>query len=138
MSRFETTIRNHRNELPQVVDAVDRFAAEHRLSSDVTSDLQVALDEILTNIIEYGYTDDGEHEIQIRLKMVGNALEAMIEDDGVPFDPLRSSAPDVTAPLEERRVGGLGIHFVRNLMSEIVYDRVEGRNRLVLRKKLKN
>lgn len=136
MSQIETTIRNRREEFPRVVDAVDRFAAEHRLSDDVVGDMQVALDEVLTNIVEYGYTDDADHEIRIRLRVIENVLEATIEDDGVPFNLLESPAPDVTAPLSERRVGGLGIHFVKNLMNEISYDRAGGRNRLVLRKNL--
>lgn len=136
MSQTETTIRNRREEISRVVDAVDRFAAEHRLSVDDVGDLQVALDEILTNIVDYGYTDDADHEIRIRLQVIGNVLEATIVDDGFAFNPLESQAPDVRAPLHERRVGGLGIHFVKNLMTEITYDRVDGRNLLVLRKNL--
>jgi len=136
LSQTETTIRNRREEFSRVVDAVDRFAAEHRLSVDDVGDLQVALDEILTNIVDYGYTDDSDHEIRIRLQVIGNVLEATIVDDGFAFNPLESQAPDVRAPLHERRVGGLGIHFVKNLMTEITYDRVDGRNLLVLRKNL--
>ena len=68
--------------------------------------------------------------------MSPEALEAEVEDDGRPFDPLGVPAPDLQAPLPERRVGGLGIHFVRRLMSEVRYARVDGRNRLVLRKRL--
>lgn len=136
MSRCEILIRNHRDEFPRVVEAVDRFAAEHKLSGDVVRDLQVALDEILTNIVAYGYTGDADHEIRIRLRVIDNVLEATIEDDGVPFNPLERKTPNVSAPLDERRVGGLGIHFVKNLMNEIVYDRVNGRNRLVLKRNL--
>jgi anti-sigma regulatory factor (Ser/Thr protein kinase) len=136
MNQNETAIRNRREEFPRVVDAVDRFAAKHRLSQGVVEDMQVALDEILTNIVDYGYTDDADHEIRIRLRLIDNVLEAAIEDDGFPFNPLESQAPDVGAPLSGRRVGGLGIHFVKNLMTEIVYDRVGDRNLLVLRKNL--
>jgi len=137
MNQSETTIRNRREELAQVVDAVDRFADEHRLAKNVVGDLQVALSEILTNIVDYGYTDDAEHEIRIRLRVIGNVLEATIEDDGIPFNPLQKDAPDVSAPLKERRIGGLGIHFVKNLMDETRYDRVGDQNCLVLRKNLK-
>ncbi|MBI3919204.1 MAG: ATP-binding protein [Betaproteobacteria bacterium] len=136
MSQTETAIRNCREEFPRVVDAVDRFAAEHRLSQGVVGDMQVALDEILTNIVDYGYTDHADHEIRIRLRVIDNVLEAAIEDDGFPFNPLESHAPDVSAQLSERRAGGLGIHFVKNLMTEIIYDRVGNRNLLVLRKNL--
>ena len=136
MNQTETTIRNRREELTRVVDAVDRLAAEHHLAAQVVGDMQVALDEILTNIMDYGYSDDAEHEIRIRLRVVDNMVEATVEDDGVPFNPLESAAPDTRAPLRERKMGGVGVHFVKNLMSEVRYDRVGDRNRLVLKKKL--
>ncbi|HSE00101.1 MAG TPA: ATP-binding protein [Burkholderiales bacterium] len=136
MSQIETTIRNRREELRKVVEAVDRIAAEHYLDADVVGDMQVALDEVLKNIVDYGYTDDAEHEIRIRLRVLDSAIEATIEDDGVPFNPLESAVPDTRAPLRERRIGGIGLHFVKNLMSEVSYNRIDDRNRLVLRKKL--
>lgn len=136
MGQIETTIRNRREELRKVIEAVDRIAAEHHLDADVVGDMQVALDEVLKNIVDYGYTDDAEHEIRMRLRVVDSAIEATIEDDGVPFNPLESAVPDTRAPLRERRIGGIGLHFVKNLMSEVSYNRIGDRNRLVLRKKL--
>lgn len=138
MSHCEIMIRNRRDEFPRIVDAIDRFAAEHRLSGNVISDLQIALDEILTNIVDYGYTDEADHEIRILLRIVGNVLEAIIEDDGIEFDPLAISAPDINSSLHERRAGGLGLHFVRNLTSDVAYERIGFRNRLVLKKLLKS
>jgi serine/threonine-protein kinase RsbW len=136
MNQAETTIRNRREEFARVIDAVDRLAAECHLAAEVVGDMQVALDEVLTNIVDYGYTDDAEHEITIRLSVADNVLEAIIEDDGVPFNPLESAALNTRAPLRERRIGGVGLHFVKNLMSEVSYDRVGDCNRLVLKKNL--
>ncbi|MGH8647980.1 MAG: ATP-binding protein [Burkholderiales bacterium] len=136
MSQPVTTIRNRREEFTRVVEAVDRLAAEHHLAPEVVGDMQIALDEVLTNIVDYGYTDAAEHEIRIRLRVLDNVIEATIDDDGIPFNPLESAAPDTRAPLPERRIGGVGLHFVKNLMSEVSYDRIGGRNFLVLRKKL--
>lgn len=136
MNRIETKIRNRREEFARIVDAVDRFAAEHHLAPDIVGDIQVALDEVLTNIVDYGYTDDAEHEIRVCLRRDEDVLEATVEDDGVPFNPLESAEPDTRAPLHERRIGGIGLHFVRNLMIEVSYKRVGGYNRLVLRKTL--
>lgn len=136
MTPIETTIVNRRDDLARVPSFVDRVGAEYHLVPEVLADIQVALDEILTNILDYGYTDDEEHEIRIRFQVLGSVLEAVIEDDGMPFDPLASAAPDVSAPLHERHVGGLGLHFVKNLMDEVTYDRVGDRNRLVLKKRL--
>jgi serine/threonine-protein kinase RsbW len=66
--------------------------------------------------------------------VLDNAIEATIEDDGVPFNPLDIAAPDTRAPLRERRIGGVGLHFVKNLMSEVSYNRIGSHNRLVLRR----
>lgn len=136
MIQTEMTIRNRREEFPRVVSAVDRLADEHRLAAEVVGDIQVALDEVLTNIVDYGYTDEAEHEIRVCLNVLGGVFEATVEDDGVPFNPLEIAAPDTSATLRERRIGGVGLHFLKSLMSEIRYDRIGNRNRLVLRKKL--
>lgn len=137
MSTIEITIVNRRAEFARVTSVVDQLGVEHRLPREVIADVCVALDEILTNITDYAYTDDAEHEIHIRFEVLDNVLEVVIEDGGAPFNPLAIPAPDVSAPLRERRVGGVGIHFVRNLMDEVVYDRVGDRNRLVLRKRFR-
>jgi serine/threonine-protein kinase RsbW len=136
MNQTETTIRNRREEFARVVDTVDKFADEHHLAAEIVGDVQVALDEVLTNIVDYGYTDDADHEIRIHLRVGDRVLEAIVEDDGVPFNPLESATPDTSAPLQERRIGGVGLHFVKNLMDEVSYDRVGDRNRLVLKKYL--
>lgn len=136
MNEVEAVIRNRRDDLIRVQRAVDQLAAECHLAPPVVGDIQVALDEIVTNIMDYGYDDKGEHEIRIFLKVLGNILEATVEDDGVPFNPLGIAVPDTRSALRDRKVGGVGIHFVKNLMSEVTYDRVGDWNRLVLRKKL--
>lgn len=136
MTEAETTIRNRREDFVRVRETLDRIAADQRLAAGAVADMQVALDEIMTNIVDYGYTDGGEHEIRVRVRVLDNALEATIEDDGQPFNPLERPTPDTHAPLRERRIGGVGLHFVRNLMTDVRYDRVGDRNRLVLRKQL--
>ncbi len=96
----------------------------------------MALDEVLTNIIKYGYADERVHEISVKLMVEDGVLVAEIEDDGVSFDPLTLPRPDVSSPLRERQVGGVGIHFVRKLMHEVSYRRVANHNRLVFKKRL--
>lgn len=133
MGAVETSILNKIRDLARMPDLVERFAAEHQLSPDAVFGMNVALDEMLSNIIKYGYTDDAIHEIRVRLSVDGPMVVFEIEDDGRPFDPLAAPAVDVEAPVEERRVGGLGIHIVRQLMREMDYARVAGRNRLVMK-----
>jgi serine/threonine-protein kinase RsbW len=130
---IETSILNKIRDLSRMPDVVAQLAEEQGLSDDVVFGLNVALDEMLSNIIKYGYTDDAIHEIRIRLSVADAVLTAEIEDDGQAFDPCAAAPVDVDAPLEERKVGGLGIHIVRKLMTEVGYERINGRNRLVMK-----
>ena len=98
-------------------------------------DLNLALEEILTNIISYGYTDNREHEIKVRLSVQPGEVKAEVEDDGQPFNPLAAPEADTTQSLEERTIGGLGIHLVRKLMDGLEYKRQGDRNLLTIRKK---
>ena len=133
MSTIETSILNKIRDLSRMPELVAQLAADEGLSDDVVFGVNVALDEMLSNIIKYGYTDDAIHEIHIRLSVNGEVLVAEIEDDGQPFDPCAAAPVDIDAPMEERKVGGLGIHIVRNLCTEVGYARVNGRNRLVMK-----
>ena len=87
---------------------VDELASTHHLVPDVVADVNVALDEVLTNIIAHGHDDGGVHEIRIRLTVDEDAIEAEVLDDGKPFNLTAMPPPDLGAPLRERRVGGLG------------------------------
>ena len=134
---IEITIVNQGSELARVAGLLDRLGAEHHPAPEVVADMQLALDEVLTSISDYAYNSNAEHKIHICSQVLDNTLEAVIEDDGAPFDPLAISAPDIRAPLHALHVSGVGIHFVRNLMDEVTYDRVGERNRLVLRMRFK-
>ena len=133
MSTIETSILNKIRDLSRMPEVVAQLAEQHGLSEDAVFSINVALDEMLSNIIKYGYTDDAIHEIRIRLSVGDTMLVAEIEDDGQPFDPCAAGPVDVDAPMEDRKVGGLGIHIVRQLMEEVGYARVDGRNRLVMK-----
>jgi len=122
--------------MSHVEQVIDRAASEYGLSNAVQTDLRIALDEVVTNILKYAYADDGVHELTIRCELRDGSLETTIEDDGVAFDPLLVPAPDLRAPIETRKVGGLGVHFVKNLMSAVRYERTQGRNRLTLSQRL--
>ena len=136
MRTVETTIANRRDELARVTRIVEDLAVTHHLARDVVVDLNVALDEVLTNILSYGYDDDRVHEIHIRLSLDREAVEVEVVDDGRAFDPTTLAPPDLSRALRDRPVGGLGMHFVRSLMSEVTYARTAGRNRLVLKRRL--
>ena len=94
----------------------------------------LALDEVLANVITHGFEDSAEHEIIVRLDLESDSVRVAVEDEGVAFNPLNSPEPDLTLPLELRPIGGLGIHLVRNIMDELDYQRREGRNCLFMKK----
>lgn len=126
------------DEIGRVAATLDDLAARLALPADAVVDMQVALDEILANVVSYAYPGGhgGAHRIRVVLAARPEVLEAEITDDGAPFDPLSTGVPERDAPIEQRRIGGLGLHFVRNLISEVEYRRVGSRNVLLLRKLL--
>jgi serine/threonine-protein kinase RsbW len=95
---------------------------------------ELALEEILANIISYGYADDREHEITVSLDAQPGEVRVDVEDDGRPFNPLESPEPYTGDSLEDRPVGGLGIHLVRALMDGLEYRRQGDRNLLTMKK----
>jgi PAS domain S-box-containing protein len=128
-----------RNEISQVgvgIDEVDSFLSAHGLEARFRSRLSVVLDELLNNIVSYAYEDDDEHEILLVLELSGPRLVLTISDDGIPFNAFAAPPPDTSASLEEREIGGLGIHIVRELMDEVDYHRGIGRNIVTVTKRL--
>lgn len=108
--------------------AIERFGKEHGLATEIIDGVNIALDELVANVVRHAH-DDGEiHRIDIAVRIEDDHLLVEIADDGRPFNPLDRPPPDIEAPLEERPVGGLGIHFVRTLMDEVGYRRDAGRN----------
>ena len=102
------------------------------LGAKVLHDLNLALEEILANIISYGYMDKRKHEIRVSLSVQPGQIRVDVEDDGQPFNPLEAPKVDTTKPLEERTVGGLGIHLVRKLMDGHEYRREKEKNLLTM------
>jgi serine/threonine-protein kinase RsbW len=129
-------VANDISEVDRLLRSVSQFCGEHGLSSEIEGDLSLALEEIVVNVILYGHPEGGKHEILVWLSLEKNYVIATVEDDGVPFNPLEAPEPDLDSPIETRPIGGLGIHLVRNITHGLEYRRIEGRNRLVIRKHL--
>ena len=96
--------------------------------------INLGLDELFTNIISYGFEDESEHQIKFSLVKDKETLVVQVEDDGKPFNPLDVASPEVSLELDEVNIGGMGIHLIKKMMDDIVYQRVEGKNKLVLKK----
>jgi len=98
-------------------------------------EINLGLDELFTNIISYGFEDEIEHQIKFSLAKDKETLVVQVEDDGIPFNPLEAKCPDAAAQdLDSINIGGLGIHLVKKMMDDIDYQRVKGKNRLILKK----
>jgi len=118
---IELRLKNDIAEVPRLAAIVDEFCARHALSPAIANKFNLAFDEALTNIISYAYSDGKEHEIVVCLAIADGAMSAELADDGRFFDPLQLKPPDTTAPIEERKIGGLGVYFIKSLMDDVRY-----------------
>src|SRR5882724_6245277 len=124
MQRAEMRIANRREQMGQVATMVEEFGARCAIPGSIVNDLNVVLDEMLINTISYGYPEGQQAEIVVRLSFDAGRVEAEIEDDASAFNPLEAAPSGLGLSLRERKVGGVGILFVRNLMDEVAYSRV--------------
>lgn len=138
MESFRRNIwmRNTLADLERAMREADESLKGAGASFDLIRTVNLGLEEVISNVIKYGYDDRGEHVIEI--SVTSNASEMLIEitDDGHAFDPLAQAAPNIRKPAEQREPGGLGIEFLRRLFDQLEYRREDGRNKLSLRKRL--
>lgn len=128
------TVVNQRSEIERLSRFVEAFGETNHLAPDLTFAMNLALDEVLTNIILHGYDDQREHSISVHLSLDADSLSARIEDDGRPFNPLDVPPVDLDAVIEDRPIGGLGLHIVRSTMDVLEYQRGGDRNILTMQK----
>lgn len=127
-------IKNDMQELNRLTEIIELFCKKNKLNLRFTFQLNLIFEEIITNIVSYGYSDEVEHKIQIELDVLNNYLFCSIIDDGSAFDPLIVDKPKLDEGVEERKIGGLGIHFVKTMIDDISYERIEGKNTLNFKK----
>src|SRR5262245_33933777 len=132
----ELTLANRPSEVEWLISSLERFGHDHRIPESVVQAVTLALDEVITNTISYGYDDQVPHEIRVHLTLADGRLSAEVEDDARPFNPLTAPRPDLTSPVEARPVGGLGVHLVRSMMDQVDYRRESGKNHLIMSKRL--
>ena len=126
-------LKNHLSELARVAEEIEAHGEARDWPAKWILNINLSLDELITNTVSYGYRDADEHEIRITLTEQDRSIVVVVEDDAIAFDPFTSApAPDLEAGVEERRIGGLGVYFVKTLMDEVAYERVDGVNRITL------
>jgi len=137
---FQMTFGADPGAVAVAVERFGEFAEAHALPTPVRRSIQVALDEFVYNPIVYGFPrleeGPGEGKGEVRVELDGDRVRVTISDNGPPFDPLAFADPDTDLSVEERGIGGLGIHLVRQMMDEVSYQRRDGANVVVLVKRL--
>jgi anti-sigma regulatory factor (Ser/Thr protein kinase) len=128
-------VRNALDAIQPASQAAEAWLRERGSPPDAGYFVSLAIEELVTNSIKYGYDDAAEHLIEIVLSIMQRVLTVQFVDDGRAFDPSLVPAPDLTQPLEDRPVGGLGIHLLRELTDSMSYERRDGANRLTLTKR---
>lgn len=111
---------------------VEQALADLKVPESQRGKLMMALDEVLTNVVLYAYPKERVGKVSVCIRRDDNAITAEIVDCGQPFDPTAYPEPDISLPIEERPIGGLGIHMVRNLVTGLKYSREAGANHLIL------
>ena len=127
------TLLNDLAAVPDAAERVEAFCRDRGIPRRIAHRFSLALDESLTNAVSHAFPDGGSHRIDVRVEHRGSYLSATVSDDGTAFDPLAQPPPDVHAPIEERTVGGLGIHLLRSLTDAVEYRRLGDRNNLTFR-----
>ena len=132
------TLPNDVHQLPQLADFVDGVCEDMGFDASTTMQMNLAIEEAVVNVMNYAYPPGTKGDVQIEAQANDVRLKFVICDRGTPFDPTAKEVVDTTLSVEERPIGGLGIHLVRQLMDSINYERLDGQNILTLRKNLKN
>jgi anti-sigma regulatory factor (Ser/Thr protein kinase) len=135
---FQMTVGGQLSEVARFHAAFVEFATAHAVPTEVRRNLQVVLDELLANIVSYGLAgrEGGEAQVQVALSDEGVAVT--LSDNGAAFDPFARVAPDTTLSIEDRQIGGLGIHLVKQMMDEVSYARRDNQNVTTIMKRFTN
>ncbi len=137
VSVFRQTMLNRLAAIPVVQMAFERYVSQWERAKPLIPTLNMALDDLLNNIVQYAFPNDPtEHTIAVEGEVRDECVTLTMTDDGIPFNPLTVATPDLSLLLHEREIGGLGIHLVRSMFDEVTYHRNVGRNVLTVKKKL--
>lgn len=129
-------VRNSRDAIAPASERAEAWLLRQAPSPEALYFVLLAIEELVTNCIAYGYDDGGEHIIVIVLSVTDQVLTMIVIDDGHPFDPLAVPSPDLSLDIQDRPIGGLGIFLLRELCDQIAYERRGDTNRLTLTKQM--
>lgn len=137
-TRLTRKITNELHSLESLMNATTNFLEDHGVDGQTVYRVNLALEEMVTNIIKYGYDDYESHDIDVCLEIFPGEVVAVIEDDGHEFNPLAQEKSTTAVPLDEQPLGGLGIHLIKQLVGHMSYKRDGDRNILEIRAQRKD
>ena len=132
--RKEICIKNKVSELEKVAQFIEEIGEELGLSMELQMNLNLVMEEMVTNVIFYAYPQDEEADIELLAKSDGKELTFVLSDQGKEFDPTAKEDNDLSVNPAERELGGMGIFIVKNIMNKVTYQRLEGKNLLTMTK----
>lgn len=128
-------IVNSFDAIPAANDTATAWLEANDVSPGAAYLANLAIEELVTNSIKYGYDDSAQHEVEVTLAIDSGALVITVVDDGHAFDPLAQAAPDTEMAMADRPIGGLGIHLLRKMSDTMTYERRDHQNRVTMTKK---
>ena len=132
--RKEICIKNNVTELEKVAQFIEEIGEELGLSMELQMNLNLVMEEMVTNVIFYAYPQGEEADIELLAKSDGKELTFVLSDQGKEFDPTAKEDADLDVNPAERELGGMGIFIVKNIMNKVTYQRLEGKNLLTMTK----
>lgn len=135
-AKLSLELINSLDELENLSRNIEKFCELNNLSGRNLFELNLVIDEVFTNIVSYAFRDKKEHRIKIDVEIVDQEMLIRVEDDGVPFDPTAAPKNDLSCQVEDRKIGGIGIHLISKIMNSVFYERIKDKNILILKKYL--
>ena len=136
VEKCQLIIHNKVEEISQLAEFIDQISEKKNLDFSLATALNLALEEAVANVVLYAYPKDSDGIVEIGALLGEDNIEISITDSGTPFDPTAMPDADITLSAEDRKIGGLGIHLVRNIMDSVKYERIDGKNILTMTKKI--
>jgi serine/threonine-protein kinase RsbW len=134
--RKELRIKNQISELERVAQFIEEISEELHLDMEMQMNLNLVMEEMVSNVIFYAYPKESDSEIELLAKSDGKKLTFVLSDQGKEFDPTAKEDADPDVNPAEREIGGMGIFIVKNIMNHVTYQRLEGKNLLTMTKNI--
>ena len=132
----EIRIKNQVNELERVNQFIEEICEELGLDMELQMNLNLVIEEMVSNVIFYAYPQEKSEEIELTAESDGKELTFVLSDKGMEFDPTKKDDADPNVNPMDRDIGGMGIYIVKNIMNQVTYQRLEGKNLLTMKKEI--